>query len=114
VNALLEEEGKYLHKIAGVVDPYPDNCPQLNEIIKRDIPIFQTLDQFYAVSHADLAIISSPIQFHASQTCLALVHGSNVLCEKPSCCYDTGRIANDQGARSSEQVCEYRLSIEFQ
>ncbi len=47
------------------------------------IPVFRTLEDFYARQEADLAIISSPIQFHCEQTCLALERGSFVLCEKP-------------------------------
>ena len=43
------------------------------------------MEEFYAADHADLAIISSPIQYHAQQSIYALDHGSNVLCEKPLC-----------------------------
>jgi predicted dehydrogenase len=41
------------------------------------------IEDFYASNRADLAVISSLIQFHCRQTCMALNNGSNVLCEKP-------------------------------
>jgi len=47
------------------------------------VAIYPTLEEFYRKGAAELAVISSPIQFHGDQTCLALEHGSDVLCEKP-------------------------------
>jgi predicted dehydrogenase len=48
------------------------------------VPILYDLDTFYNAHTADLAVISSPIQLHADQTCFALAHRSNVLVEKPA------------------------------
>jgi predicted dehydrogenase len=83
VEALLKGGGKYPFTFIGAVDPYPENSPHLDLLKERQVAVYHTLEQFYAESHANLAIISSPIQFHCPQTCLALSHGSNVLCEKP-------------------------------
>ncbi len=85
VKDLLQDENKYPCTVVGAVDPYPDNSPVLPALTERGIPIYPTLEEFYAGTQAqtDLAIISSPIQFHCPQTCLALSHGSHVLCEKP-------------------------------
>jgi predicted dehydrogenase len=85
VRDLFKGGSKYPYTFVGAVDPFPENSPVLKELTEKHIPIYPTLEQFYASSHADLAIISSPIQFHSLQTCLALSHGSNVLCEKPLC-----------------------------
>ena len=70
-------------KLAGVVDPNPKNCTCLDQIRERNIPIFNTMEEFYSQYTADLAVIVSPIHFHCQHTCLALSHGSCVLCEKP-------------------------------
>jgi predicted dehydrogenase len=51
----------------------------------KNIPFYHTLEDFYAGRRADLAIISSPFQFHASQIIAAVNAGSHVLCEKPLC-----------------------------
>jgi len=71
--------------LVGAVDPYPEASKFVHELRRRGIPLYASLEQFYAVSAADLAVIASPIQFHCDQTCLALAHGSHVLCEKPLC-----------------------------
>jgi len=85
VRDLLQDEEKYPCTVVGAVDPYPDNSPVMAVLTERGIPIYPTLEAFYASgqTQADLTIISSPIQFHCAQTCLALSHGSHVLCEKP-------------------------------
>jgi predicted dehydrogenase len=83
VQALLANEGGESFSLAGAVDPAPERCPQLDELRRRGVAIHRTLDEFYAGGRSDLAIISSPIQFHADQTCLALERASHVLCEKP-------------------------------
>ncbi|MFC7395096.1 Gfo/Idh/MocA family protein [Scopulibacillus cellulosilyticus] len=69
--------------IAGVVDPHPENCEHYDWIKENNIPVYTSIEDFYKKHSADLAIISTPINFHASQTCYALNHGSSVLCEKP-------------------------------
>ncbi|MGQ9852736.1 MAG: Gfo/Idh/MocA family protein [Candidatus Oleimicrobiaceae bacterium] len=69
--------------IVGGVDPEPERCTRLAELRGLGVPIYPALEEFYAAHEADLAIISSPIQLHCAQTCLALQHRSHVLCEKP-------------------------------
>ncbi len=71
-------------QIAGVVDPKPENCRRYREINELKIPIYNRLEDFYTRNSADVAIISSPIHFHKSQSCLTMEKGSNVLCEKPA------------------------------
>lgn len=76
-----ENEGKI--KIAGVVEPFPEHCACIEEVRKRGIPIYNSLEDFYSACVAEYAIIASPIQFHCEQVCYALEKGSHVLCEKP-------------------------------
>lgn len=85
LNWLLQEGEKYKVVIAGVVDIHPKNSYIYTEVVKNNIPIFPSIEEFYDNEHADLAIISTPIHLHAYQSCYALEHGSNVLCEKPMC-----------------------------
>ena len=84
LGALLENKEKRDFRLAGTVDPQPRRCPHLAELRARGIPVFESLEAFYARRRADLAVIASPIQFHCGQTCLALSRGSAVLCEKPA------------------------------
>ncbi|OGD22825.1 MAG: hypothetical protein A2W03_03570 [Candidatus Aminicenantes bacterium RBG_16_63_16] len=83
LKALLEQAAGGALSLAGTVDPNPERCPDLEKLADLKIPVFKTLEDFYARQTADLAIISSPIQFHCEQTCLALERGCFVLCEKP-------------------------------
>lgn len=71
-------------RLVGGVDPAPQNCARLADLEARGVPIYRSLQQFYRASGADLAVLSSPIHQHCRQTCLALSHGSHVLCEKPA------------------------------
>ncbi len=70
-------------EIAGGVDPYADKAKYYSELVKRGIPIYSDMEDFYKEHNADLAIISTPIHLHTRQTLTALAHGTNVLCEKP-------------------------------
>jgi predicted dehydrogenase len=72
-------------QLSGCVDPRPESSPLLGRVREAGVPVCESLDQFYAQSSAELAILSSPIQFHCGQTLLALSRGSHVLCEKPLC-----------------------------
>ncbi|OYD07160.1 Gfo/Idh/MocA family protein [Paludifilum halophilum] len=71
------------HTIKGVVDIHPTLSEYYDRIVQNNIPVFSSLEAFYEQWDADLAVISTPIHFHAQQTCYALSHGSHVLCEKP-------------------------------
>ena len=83
MDALLDNDVKEAFVIAGIVDPVPENYLRYDEVIRRNIPVYSSMEEFYAQSDADLAVISSPIQYHAIQTYTALKYESNVLCEKP-------------------------------
>lgn len=83
VNELLHRIEPEKFELMGIVDPYVAKAPLYNEIIERKIPLYNTLEEFYAESEADLAFISTPIRFHKPQSIVAMENGSNVLVEKP-------------------------------
>jgi predicted dehydrogenase len=70
-------------RLVGAVDPFAERSPLLARLDEAQVPVYATVDDFYANHSADLLIIVSPIHHHMAQTRLALAHGSNVLCEKP-------------------------------
>lgn len=78
---LLEENSQI--EFVGAVDPFIEQALDYEEIKARGIPIYSDLKDFYEHQQADIAIISTPIQFHCEQSCYALEKGSYVLCEKP-------------------------------
>ncbi len=73
-----------LFKLVGAVDPLPRRSRHAAELESKGVPIYPALEDFYGRHEADLAIISSPIQFHCPQSLEALRRGSHVLCEKPA------------------------------
>ncbi|MDH7512257.1 MAG: Gfo/Idh/MocA family oxidoreductase [Clostridiales bacterium] len=83
LEALLDKWESGVFRLAGAVDPEPERCPHIDKLHLLGVQIFEKLEDFYARERAQLAIISSPIQFHPLQTRLALAHRSHVLCEKP-------------------------------
>ncbi len=85
VTALLRNPLRQDWRLVGVVDPVADKAAAYAELKGLGLPFYASLDDFYRAAGADLAFISSPIQFHCPQTCTALAHGTNVLCEKPAC-----------------------------
>jgi len=85
VDALLGDYNEDRYYIAGVIDPFPEKCERIKAIKEKDIQVYSSMEDFYACSKADLAIISSPLHYHSAQICYALGKGSNVLCEKPIC-----------------------------
>ena len=68
--------------IAGI-DPFAQSSPMYPDLVAAGIPLYDTLDAFYAEHTADLVIISSPIHLHKPQSIYCMEHGSHVLCEKP-------------------------------
>ncbi len=85
VTTLLRNPLRQDWQLVGVVDPVAEKAAAYDELKSLGLPFYATLDDFYKTNKADLAFISSPIQFHAPQTCTALANGTNVLCEKPAC-----------------------------
>ena len=83
LQTLLENRDRGLFKIQGTVDPFPEGCPQLDELQTLRIPLYPDLENFFDRHEAELTIVSSPIQYHSPQTRLALQNASDVLCEKP-------------------------------
>lgn len=70
--------------LAGIVQRNPETLGKmLTAMQEAGIPVFATLEEFYAAHRADIAVISTPIHQHARQCALALRSGSHVLCEKP-------------------------------
>ena len=69
--------------LTGVIDPFATQASRYEWLKSNNIPIYDTLENFYADNSADLMIISSPIRFHKPQSITAMANGSHVLCEKP-------------------------------
>lgn len=78
---LRDAEGRY--QIVGVADPFAAQSRVYDALTAQGIPMYDTAADFYAANTAELAIISSPIQFHREQAITCMEMGSDVLLEKP-------------------------------
>ena len=70
-------------RLVGIVEPYYATCVNKPAIDAAGIPVYATMEEFYAEHTADLAVICTPPFLHREQSIFALSHGSYVLCEKP-------------------------------
>jgi predicted dehydrogenase len=70
-------------QLVGIVDPYVKASAEYDRILESNVPLYETMEQFYSESSADLAVIGTPIFLHCEQSVTALKHGSYVMCEKP-------------------------------
>lgn len=70
-------------EFAGMVDVAAERCKYYPQLRALGVPLYDSMEAFYAADTADLAIITTPIHFHTRQILCALRHGSNVMCEKP-------------------------------
>ena len=80
---VLEAGGELGLRLAGVADPLASRSPLYRELERLGVPVTDTVEEFYRRAGAELAVVSSPIQFHCPQTVAAAGAGSDVLCEKP-------------------------------
>ena len=96
--------------IAGAVDPLAGRAKMTGELQAAGVGLFDDLDSFYAANQADLAVISSPIQYHRPQMLTALANGSAVLCEKPL----TATIAEAHEMLEAQQAAGCFVAIGYQ
>jgi len=104
MKALMEhiDEGKY--ELDGVVEINIDACASYKEELqRRKISVYKTVEEYFEEHRADLAIISTPIALHACQAIYALEHGANVLCEKPiAASYEDARAMCEASKRTGK------------
>lgn len=68
-------------RLVGVVDPYAKTSARYENF--KHLPVYDTLQEYFAKHTAELTVISSPIHLHLEQCLTALENGSHVMCEKP-------------------------------
>lgn len=100
--------------IAGICEVMPDIEEKFPVIRERGIPVFRSLQAFYAGHSADLAVISSPIHFHTEMTLECLSHGSHVLCEKPLCLTQEEALRMDAAAKAAGRFLAVGYQFDYQ
>lgn len=95
-------------RLTGLVDPAPQNSPAYPLV--AGLPVYPDLASFYSRQQADLALIASPIQYHAGQIICALENRSSVLCEKPLC----ATLEQGQSVLAAQQASGLQVGIGYQ
>lgn len=90
--------------LIGIVDIAPNLKERFPVIGERQIPVYSSLDAFYAEDTADLAVICAPIHLHTEMVMTALSHGSHVLCEKPLCADEAETLQMAKAAEDAGRV----------
>ncbi|MDQ8194520.1 Gfo/Idh/MocA family oxidoreductase [Coraliomargarita sp. SDUM461004] len=84
IEALRKFEQLGICQLAAIIDPCPEKAVDWPYLKERGLPQYASVEAFVDDPVAvDLAVIASPISFHAQQACALLKAGINVLCEKP-------------------------------
>jgi predicted dehydrogenase len=84
LNRLLDEAGGKDIDFCAAIARRPERSPRIEEIRKRGIGVYSSMEEFYGSGgKVDLMILSSSIPAHCQQSCLAMESGSHVLVEKP-------------------------------
>lgn len=82
---LLDPDCELPVTLVGGIDPFAQSSPMYPDLVRAGVPVYDTLERFYAEHSADIAILATPIHFHRLQSVCCMEHGSHVLCEKPVC-----------------------------
>ncbi len=70
-------------EITGYIAPRPKNNEYTKRLEEMGAKAYLSLEDFYAENNVDLAVITSPIEFHIPQTIMSLERNIAVMCEKP-------------------------------
>src|SRR6476659_8405646 len=113
LEAMLPRQQSLGARLVGVVDPRPQRCRWLKELADENISVHPDLQSLFAEQKIDLMLLVTPIHLHASQTCFALKHGANVLCEKPvaGTIADAVKMAETQAMVKSFAAIGYQWSF---
>ena len=71
-------------EFVGVIEKNIDGSPSKEDILRSGVPVYSSLEEFYANASADMMILSTPPFMHSEQSVYAVRHGSYVLSEKPA------------------------------
>lgn len=102
ITALLKEENLNRVELVGVVSRNPKASEHYEDLVKRGIWLYTSLEACLAENQVDLAVITTPMHIHYEEVMCALRHGVNVFCEKPLAptideCLEIQKVAKEQG-----------------
>lgn len=97
-------------ELVAVCDTDPTLAGRLPVLRQRNIPVYPSMEAFFAADTAELAVLASPVHYHTGMALTSLAHGANVLCEKPLCL----TAAEAETLRAAAQKAGRFLSVGYQ
>lgn len=96
-------------EIAAVTRVRPERLAELNELVERNVPLFQSADELFAAVKnrqldVDAVLIATPHMAHEEQVLKALELGLHVLCDKPSGVFSSQARHMNEAAKNTSQV----------
>ncbi|MDR3120435.1 MAG: Gfo/Idh/MocA family oxidoreductase, partial [Clostridiales bacterium] len=98
------------YRVVGAVEVDPAACESVRTY---NVPVYSSVERFYASHKADLAVLSTPIYLHYEQTKICVENGSDVLCEKPLCTSVAEAFAMKRLSESSGRVISLGYQMSF-
>jgi len=111
-NAMVDAKPDQRVRLLAAADPSPASCRRLEDL-KKLAPLYKSAAEIFESHKPDLTVIASPPHLHAPQICMALQHGSAVMCEKPICTIpaDARKILNARLLAGRDVAIGYQWSF---
>lgn len=108
---LIEKGPDHGVRVVAAVDPQPARAPASADLLaSAGIPCHADCRELPGAPAVELAVIASPIAFHAEQSCLLLSRGVHVLCEKPA----AATLADGRAMAAAAKAAGRQCAIGFQ
>src|SRR5687767_1939500 len=108
-SALLNDAARHGVQFVAGVDPFV-NSQAAQALVAAGVPVYASQEELYRNHQVSLSVISSPIQYHCTQTVLALANGSHVLVEKPI----AGNVDQAQTMRRARDEAGLTVAVGYQ
>lgn len=111
INEVVSNAKEYNCKLSAIVDISPRAKTEYSDLIESGVNYYPSLEEMYSEINVDLLVIASPIQFHSTQACYAMEHGSHVLVEKPAagCIDDVKKMIEVRNKTGKQALIGYQL-----
>ena len=110
VEELLRQGEEIGLTLTGIADPYAQKSRVWDLIREQKIPVYEDIDGYYREKSADVAIVSTPIQFHRRQAEEVMRRGSDLLLEKPI----AGSVEDAEAILGTRDGTGRKLTVGFQ
>ncbi|MGN1020241.1 MAG: Gfo/Idh/MocA family protein [Aristaeellaceae bacterium] len=99
--------------LTAIVDTDPAAAAKFPVIAERRIPVYASLEDFFARDSAELAVIVTPVHTHLAIARACFARGMHVLCEKPLCMTLEDAQAMEDAAQAANRLLGLAYQMDF-